>query len=82
MNLYFEGTESTGSTTVGLLLELSRHSAVQKKIQEELDGVVGIERLPSWADRPKLPYLDATIQELYRTKSQFMVSTIYSNFGE
>ncbi|GFR01963.1 cytochrome P450 2J6 [Trichonephila clavata] len=82
LNLFFEGTESTGSTTTSLLIELSKHPDVQKKIQEELDTVVGRERLPSWIDRPNLPYLDATIQELYRVAALFLVTTMYSNFKE
>ncbi|GFQ84222.1 cytochrome P450 2A10 [Trichonephila clavata] len=82
LNLFFEGTESTGSTTTSLLIELSKHPDVQKKIQEELDTVVGRERLPSWIDRPNLPYLDATIQELYRVAALFLVTTMYSNFSK
>ncbi|GFT37101.1 cytochrome P450 2U1, partial [Nephila pilipes] len=82
LNLFFEGTESTSSTSASMLLELSKHPDVQKTIQEELDAVVGRERLPSWADRPNLTYLDATIQELYRVAALFLVTTMYSNFEE
>ncbi|GIY60315.1 cytochrome P450 2U1 [Caerostris darwini] len=82
MTLFFEGTESSSSTIVSLLLELTKHPDVQKKIQQELDSVVGRERLPSWLDKPNLPYLDATLQELYRFGSLFLVTTMYSNFKE
>ncbi|GBM61724.1 Cytochrome P450 2C38 [Araneus ventricosus] len=81
-NLFFEGTESVSSTVAKLLVELSKHPDVQKKIQEELDSVVGRERLPSWTDKPNLPYLDATIQELSRVAALFLVLTMYSNFKE
>ncbi|KAG8182236.1 hypothetical protein JTE90_024169 [Oedothorax gibbosus] len=80
-NMYF-GFESTGGTAVGLLLELSHHPSVQQRIQSELDSVVGRERLPSWMDRPSLPYLDASVQELYRVTTLFPITTIYSNFKE
>ncbi|GBM61727.1 Cytochrome P450 2C39 [Araneus ventricosus] len=82
VNLFLEGTESVSSTVASLLVELSKHPDVQKKVQEELDSVVGRERLLSWTDKQNLPYLDATIQELYRTAALFLVTTMYSNFKE
>ena len=39
---------------------------VQSRIQRELDDVVGQNRLPTLADRPSLPYTEATIQEIMR----------------
>jgi hypothetical protein len=35
---------------------------VVKKIQEELDRVVGSKRAPTWEDEMKLPYLRASIK--------------------
>ncbi|GIX69326.1 cytochrome P450 2A10 [Caerostris extrusa] len=79
VNLFLEGTESVSFTINLLLTELSKHPDVQKKIQQELDVQVGRERFPSWAERTKLPFLEATIQELYRMASPFLISTMYSN---
>lgn len=42
---------------------------VQKKAQEELDRVVGPDRLPAFADRPSLPYIDAIVKESNRWHS-------------
>lgn len=39
---------------------------VQKKVQDELDRVVGTERLPSLEDRGNLPYTDAVLKETLR----------------
>ncbi len=39
---------------------------VQKRIQAELDAVVGRTRLPTFEDRASLPYLEATIKESLR----------------
>lgn len=39
---------------------------VQKRIQAELDTVVGRKRLPNFEDRASLPYLEATIKESLR----------------
>jgi cytochrome P450 len=38
----------------------------QKKIQAEIDSVVGRDRLPTFEDRENLPYVEATCKELYR----------------
>lgn len=43
-----------------------RHPEVYRKVQEELDRVVGNERLPDFDDRDALPYLNAVIKEVYR----------------
>lgn len=38
----------------------------QKRAQEELDLVVGLDRLPTFEDRPSLPYIEAIISECFR----------------
>jgi hypothetical protein len=42
---------------------------VAKKAQNELDVVVGLDRLPSFEDRPHLPYVNALVKELLRWNS-------------
>ena len=39
---------------------------VQRKAQMELDRVVGGGRLPRLADRSALPYIEATLREVFR----------------
>jgi cytochrome P450 len=39
---------------------------VQKRAQEEIDAVVGTDRLPTHDDRPHLPYVEALYQEVLR----------------
>jgi cytochrome P450 len=39
------------------------HRNVQRKAQEELDQVVGRERLPDLEDRKLLPYISALLKE-------------------
>jgi cytochrome P450 len=42
------------------------HPEVQEKARAEIDAVVGQDRLPSFADRPFLPYLEAVLKECVR----------------
>jgi cytochrome P450 len=39
---------------------------VQKKAQAEIDAIVGTDRLPSFADRDSLPYIEALVKEVLR----------------
>ena len=39
---------------------------VQKKAQEEIDSVVGVDRLPTYGDREHLPYVHALVTEVLR----------------
>jgi len=39
---------------------------VYQKAQEEIDRIIGRERLPELTDRGSLPYLEALVMELYR----------------
>ncbi|KAJ6529272.1 cytochrome P450 [Mycena capillaripes] len=52
-----------------LFVALSQHPEVQKNAQEELDRVVGRDRLPTFEDRPNLPYLNAVVLEVLRWKT-------------
>ncbi len=42
---------------------------VQKKAQEEIDSVVGTDRLPTFDDIPRLPYITAIVTEVLRWNS-------------
>ncbi|XP_064612894.1 cytochrome P450 2B19-like [Liolophura sinensis] len=57
-------------TTLGSLnsffLIIAKHPDVAKKIQEEIDAVIGQDRLSSLKDRTKMPYTMAAIFELLR----------------
>ena len=46
---------------------MAMHPEIQQKAQQELDRVVGRDRLPELADRENLPYISALIKELLRS---------------
>jgi cytochrome P450 len=49
-----------------LFVAILRDPSVQTKAQDELDAVVGRERLPTFEDRPELPYINAICKEILR----------------
>ena len=45
---------------------MARNTHVLKKAQKQLDDVTGGDRLPEHSDIDKLPYITATIKEIFR----------------
>ena len=54
------------SSLSSLFLALVLYPDVQKRAQAELDTVIARDRLPTFDDRPHLPYVDALCGELLR----------------
>ncbi|XP_042885578.1 methyl farnesoate epoxidase-like [Penaeus japonicus] len=63
----FSAGAETGSATVAFAVMLMcLFPEVMRKVQKEIDSVIGQNRLPSMADRTDLPYLEATLTEVFR----------------
>ena len=43
------------------------HPQVQERAQEEIDRIVGGDRLPDYGDKDSLPYLAAVLKEVMRS---------------
>ncbi|EMD31241.1 hypothetical protein CERSUDRAFT_27472, partial [Gelatoporia subvermispora B] len=54
------------SALESFFLSMSIYVDVQKRVQEQLDRVAGPRCLPSFGDRPHLPYIEGVIHEVYR----------------
>ncbi|KAH9926303.1 cytochrome P450 98A3 [Epithele typhae] len=63
---YGGGTVTTNTSLSAFFLAMAMNPNVQRKAQAELDAVVGPRRLPDFADRDSLPYINALVKELYR----------------
>ncbi|KAG1905769.1 cytochrome P450 [Suillus fuscotomentosus] len=66
VSLYTGGADTTVSTIYSIFLAMTLFPDVQKKAQAEIDAVVGTDRLPSFADRDSLPYIEALVKESLR----------------
>jgi cytochrome P450 len=60
------GTETTATTMQWFFKVAVLHPDPMRRAQEEIERVVGRQRLPTWEDQAKLPYLKALIEELHR----------------
>lgn len=65
-SLYSGAADTTVSAIYSFFLALALYPAVAEKAQEEIDAVVGSDRLPTFADRENLPYVDALTKEVFR----------------
>ncbi|KAJ8402739.1 hypothetical protein AAFF_G00364110 [Aldrovandia affinis] len=67
-DIFGAGVETTTTVLKWSIAFLIHHPQVQKKIQEELDCKIGMDRHPKLSDRGNLPYLEATIREVLRIR--------------
>ncbi|EJD39103.1 cytochrome P450, partial [Auricularia subglabra TFB-10046 SS5] len=56
----------TASSNMSFFLAMTLYPDVQRKAQEEVDALTSRERLPVYADRERLPYINALVKELHR----------------
>lgn len=65
-SMYGASIDTTMTAVSHFILAMIQHPEAMRKAQEEIDRVVGNERLPTFEDRPNLPYSDALLNEVYR----------------
>ena len=65
-DMFSAGYETTSTTLRWTIAYLVHHPQCQTEIQNELDEVVGRDRMPGLDDRPNLPLVQATIMEALR----------------
>ena len=55
------GAETTATVTERAMTELVRHPDILSRAMEEINSVVGLDRLVKESDIPNLPYLQAAV---------------------
>ncbi|KAG9300562.1 hypothetical protein G9A89_000082 [Geosiphon pyriformis] len=65
-DFFMAGTETVATTMYWLIANLVNHPEFQQKAHEELDRVVGHERLPTTSDFSSLLYIQSLIKETLR----------------
>uniref|UniRef100_A0A914ENI9 Cytochrome P450 n=1 Tax=Acrobeloides nanus TaxID=290746 RepID=A0A914ENI9_9BILA len=65
-DLFGAGLETTATASRTFIFYMLHYPEVQAKIHAEIDNIIGRESPITMADQARLPYLNATIQELQR----------------
>ncbi|KAJ3758757.1 cytochrome P450 [Lentinula raphanica] len=60
------GSDTSYGSLTSFVLAMSLHPEVQRKAQAEIDSIVGHSRLPTFSDRPDMPYVEGLMREVYR----------------
>ncbi|XP_013390814.1 cytochrome P450 2J6-like [Lingula anatina] len=66
VDLYLAGTDTTANTLRWSLVHLMKRPDVQKKVQQEIDQVIGQGRVAKMEDKARMPFTEATILEVFR----------------
>ncbi|CAI9274304.1 unnamed protein product [Lactuca saligna] len=66
MDIVTGGTDTTSTMAEWTMAELLKHPEIMKKIQDELEEVVGLNNIVEESHLSKLHYLDAAIKETFR----------------
>jgi len=65
-SMYSASIDTTLTLVLQFFLAMSEHPEAMAKAQKEIDSVVGLDRLPTFADRKNLPYVEALFNECIR----------------
>lgn len=77
-DMFSAGEETVKTCLLWSLVYLLHNPDVMRKVQDELDAVVGRSRMPSLEDQPHLPYTEATICEILRRSSVVPLGTSHA----
>lgn len=77
-DLFSAGMETIKSSLLWMIVFMLRNPDIKRSVQEELDSVVGRERLPTLDDMMNLPYTEATILETLRMSNIVPLATTHS----
>ncbi|GAB1520438.1 hypothetical protein RhiTH_003513 [Rhizoctonia solani] len=65
-SIYSGGADTTVSAVSTFFIAMLHHPKVQEAAQDEIDRIVGPNRLPNFTDRDSLPYIEAIYKEVLR----------------
>uniref|UniRef100_T1JCH9 Cytochrome P450 n=1 Tax=Strigamia maritima TaxID=126957 RepID=T1JCH9_STRMM len=81
-NLYGAGIETSTSYLLWSILLMLKYPEIRKKVQHEIDEVIGKGRDPVMADKLNMPYTEATLLEVHRMCTVLPFSLVHSNMEE
>ncbi|KAG6886644.1 hypothetical protein C0992_002970, partial [Termitomyces sp. T32_za158] len=80
--VFSAGADTTVSAARTYIYAMLVNPEAQKKAQDEIDNVVGWNRLPDFSDRPNLPYVEAVFREVMRWRPVAPLGVPHSNSAD
>jgi 26-hydroxylase len=77
-DLFSAGMETIKTTLLWLVVFMLRNPNAKKQVQDELDSVIGRQRMPKFQDLQYLPNTESTIFEVLRISSIVPLATTHS----
>lgn len=77
-DLFSAGMETIKTTLLWLIVFMLRNPNAKKQVQDELDSVIGRQRMPKFEDLQYLPNTESTIYEVLRISSIVPLATTHS----
>lgn len=65
-DIFITGMDTSAAAVEWVLSELIKHPEMMKKLQKELDAVIGLDRMVEESDLDNLEYLNMVIKETFR----------------
>jgi hypothetical protein len=70
------GSDTTSTVIQAFILFMLSHPHVLRRVREEMDSVIGDDRMPGFEDEEKLPYLVACIKETLRRRPPIIMGML------
>ncbi|XP_072043283.1 cytochrome P450 2U1-like [Amphiura filiformis] len=80
--MFFGGADTTSTTLDWCCLYMMAYPDIQMKIQEEINSVVGCNRLPQLSDQAQMPFTRAALLEVQRHVALLPLSTFHTASAE
>ncbi|KAH9986739.1 cytochrome P450 [Russula compacta] len=78
-SIYASGADTTVSALMSFVVAMLLYPNIQKKAQDVLDSVTRRERLPTFEDHPRLPFIDAICKEVLRWRPVFPIGVPHAS---
>ncbi|KAM6496682.1 Cytochrome P450 [Amanita muscaria] len=82
LTIYMAGVETMHVAKMSFVLAMVLYPQVQARAQEEIDRVVGSDRLPTFEDRDSLPYVEALYREVHRWRPVTPLGLVHSTVND
>ncbi|XP_022095076.1 cytochrome P450 2U1-like [Acanthaster planci] len=77
MDMFAAGADTTSSVLQFALWHMALYPKIQQKVRSEILTAIGADQAPELSDRPRLPYTQATVNEVLRLSHPVPLSLLH-----